>query len=407
MRKNECVGLDLENGRAVLVRKSRGKIEAVAEASAGPDREPEEAARALLEELGAQSAVIGLGGKGIILKTLRIPKDVDPRWQVTEAPEGSLLRHAVLNDLGEKKDVLVAAVPEEAYEGSVAPVSRAGKKVAAADLRALALWRAARYMHKEPVLAVKEVTSDGARMACGRETLEYAREFPPEEAAFEFLRTLEYYREEYGAEEVAVVDAGESDAAFGLALHFFFSPAVDFAARGRGLAVPSLAKKGWLAVPLFLLLAAPWVLAAFYQYQAKGYEREAAAWAQPAAEAKKARAEREVLNEWIGVVESFGPADRARVLEDVRESVPESAWLTELALAPEKEGAKNGVLPEKPSLLRVSGYALDMASVGLFRDRVSAFPWCKGITLFQAEYDDKVNAYRFDLAFRYGEGGGR
>jgi hypothetical protein len=406
MRKNECAGLDLENGRAVLVRKSRGGIETVAEASVGPGREPAEAARALLEELGMPKApvVVGLGGKGIILKTLRIPKDVDPRWQVTEAPEGSLVRHAVLKDLGEKRDVLVAAVPKEAYEGAGAPVLKAGGKVAAADLRALAVWRAARCIHKEPVLAVREITSNGARMACGRETLEYAREFPPEEAEFEFLRTLEYYREEYGAEEVAVADAGESDAAFGLALHFFFGPALDFSARRKS---PALGKKGWLAVPLLLLLAVPWALAAFYQYQAKGYEREAAAYAQPAAEAKKARAQREVLNEWIGVVESFGPADRARVLEDVQKSVPKSAWLTELALASEKEGAKGGVLPEKPSLLRVSGYAYDMASVGLIRDRVSTFPWCEGITLFQAEYDDKVNAYRFDLAFRYGGGGGK
>lgn len=402
MRKNECAGLDLENGRAVLVRKSRGEIETFAEASVGPGRESEEAAQVLLEEVGAPTAVIGLGGKGIILKTLRIPKDVDPRWQVTEAPEGSLVRYTVLKDLGEKRDILVAAVPKEVYENSVAPVLKAGGKVAAADLRALAVWRAARYIHKEPVLAVREVTSNGARMACGRETLEYAREFPPEEAEFEFLRTLEYYREEYGADEVAVVDAGESDAAFGLALHFFFGPVVDFSARRKS---PALGKKGWLAVPLAFLLAAPWVLAAFYQYQAKGYEREAAAYTRLAAEAKKARAEREVLSEWIGVVESFGPADRARVLEDVQKSVPESTWLTELALAPEKEGTKSGALPEKPSLLRVSGYAFDMASVGLFRDRVGAFPWCKGVSLFQAEYDDKVNAYRFDLAFRYGEGG--
>jgi hypothetical protein len=459
-----CAGLDLETGRAVLIRNSPAGPEIIARAEVEPRPNPGDTALALLEGLDAPNApvVVGLAGEGVMVKTLRLPGSIKPgdlseavRWQFTDAPEGSIVRFAVLGQSpGGQYEVLAAAAPETLVKEKAVPLRDAGARLLAADLRVCALWRAAKFLagKEERPLSAVEVSPSGGRVACGRDRLEFAREITGENLEFEVRRTLGYYQSQYGAGEVAVVRFGPSEdvedarfaAALGLALWPFAEPKLDFLSKKMRKArrIPEGASvfpgvKVWaVAVGVFLVLAVPYIYALACGVQARSLEREAAALAPKAAEVQKVRAERQKFEEWIGIVESFDPVPLAPILSDVRYAAPSKVWLTGLELAPEKDessalrkvqkdpavntGGENpeetlkqngqpkpaagqireSELPLRPSRARVEGFSLDAASVGLFRDNLTALPWCERVESLKVEYDEKASAYRFEMTAR-------
>ncbi|NHM28141.1 hypothetical protein G7K71_14360 [Desulfofundulus sp. TPOSR] len=459
-----CAGLDLETGRAVLVKNSPAGPEVVRKAEAEPRPNPADTALALLENLDAPEVpvVVGLAGEDVMVKTLRLPGDIGQsgipdavRWQFTDAPEGSIVRFAVLGQFpGGQYEVLAAAAPETLVKEKAVPLRDAGARLLATDLRVCALWRAAKFLagQEERSLAAVEVSPSGARVACGRDRLEFAREITGENLEFEVRRTLGYYQSQYGAGEVAVVRFGPSgeveDARFatalGLALWPFAEPKLDFLPKKMRKArrIPEGASvfpgiKAWtVAAGLFFALAAPYAYALACGVQARSLEREAAALAPKVAEVREIRAERKKLEDWTGIVESFDPVPLAPILSDVRYAAPSKVWLTGLELTPEKDESsaprkvqkdpavntdgenpeealkQNGQpkpaagqireleLPPEPSRMRLEGFSLDAASVGLFRDNLTALPWCERVESLKVEYDEKAGAYRFEMTAR-------
>lgn len=468
-----CIGLDIETGRAVLVRNSPDRPEVVRKAEVEPRPDPVDTTLALLEGLGSPDVpvVVGLAGENVMVKILRLPKNIKQgdlfeavRWQFADAPEGSVVRSVMLGEipggvgtsLPVDNEVLAAAMPEVLVKERVVLLRDAGVRLLAADLRVCALWRAAKFLagQEERSLAAVEVTSSGARVACGRGgKLKFAREITGENLEFEVRRTLGYYQSQYSAGEVAVVRFGPSEevedarfaAALGLALWPFTEPKLDFLPKkmrktrripeGTSL-FPGI--KVWAAVAgVFLVLAAPCVYALACGFQARSLEREAAALAPKVAEVQKVRAERQKFEKWIGIVESFNSAPLAPILGDVRYATPLKVWLTGLELTPEQskssaprkppqKDSATGIdrkssekspkqsgqlkpatgqsqepeLPLEPSWVRLEGFSLDAASVGLFRDNLAALPWCEGVESLKVEYDDKTGAYRFELTAR-------
>jgi hypothetical protein len=55
-------------------------------------------------------------------------------------------------------------------------------------------------------------------------------------------------------------------------------------------------------------------------------------------------------------------------------------------------------LPERAAVLRLEGYSLDAASVGLLRDNLEALPWCAGVRSLSAEWDGEAGAFAFKIA---------
>lgn len=457
LRRSEvlCAGIDLEGGRAVLVKGGPEGLEVVAEAEVALRPDLGDTVLALLEELGVPNApvVLGLAGEGVMVKSLRLPGDIKPsgipdavRWQFMDTLEGFLVRFAMLGKAPDgQHEVLAAAVPEDLVKEKAAPLVNAGVRLLAADLRVCALWRAAKKItdSEGKALAAVEVSHSGARIACGRERLEFAREITGENLEFEIRRTLGYYQSQYDTGEVTVVrfgSPGESGdarfaAALGLALYPFVEPKLDFLPKkmrkarrvSSGAVIPRRLKVWAAAVGVAFVLATPYIYAAACGAQVRSLEREISALAPKVAEVQKIRTERMKLEEWVGIVESFSPAPLVPVLEDTRYAVPHQVWLTELELVPEQNTrsadkqkisqgqtefeagqAQESELPPKPSVLHLEGFSKDAASVGLFRDNLVALPWCAGVEALKVEYDDNIEAYCFELIARFkgGEVGG-
>lgn len=458
-----CAGLDLEAGRAVLVRSGSAGPEVAARAVTEPRPSPGDTAAVLLEELGAPDApvVVDLAGEGVMVKSLRLPADIGEsgipeavRWQFAEVLEGSsLVRHVALGQSPDgQHEVLAAAVPEALVEGKVAPLRAAGVRLLAADLRACALWRAAELLsgREGKALGAVEVSPSGARVACGRGRLEFVREIAGENLEFEVRRTLGYYQSQYGVGEVVVARFGPSgegeDARFavalGLALWPFAEPRVDLLPKrlrrakafgGRQVFRPACLVAG--GVVCAALLLCPLVLGAAWKASARAASAEAARLRPTVAKVEALREEFSRLEEWTRVVSSFQAVSWASAVDDLRYALPEGCWLTKAEFAPgnpaspgqpaaqpeqppahpaSSVGVAPGAglppaaqLPPEPGRLEFSGYAPDVKSVGLFCDNLAALPWVESVRVKRVERDDQWECYAFSGVADLKGGGSR
>lgn len=408
-RRNKKGTLDV---RVVLRAPGKGFDELVSEAHVRP-----------------ASSAVALAGSNILLRVLRLPVELDERaaleaarWQVADAAAGRAARYALS---GRSPDgswcVVAAAAPADEVTSLSAGV---------VDLRVLALWRGAVHLlGGESHLVVVEVTSDGGRVVAGRGLPEFAREVAAGSDA-DLQRTLMYVRSELGDLRLARVgeELPEETVAVGLALHRFSGPSVNFrgkaSLKGLGKRWSSLAGRDLIRVTaIALVLAAlPHALAAGYSLQAGELEKKAASLKPQAEACARTTAEREKYEDWVAIVKSFSTRPAWPQVEDVRRAVPEKVWLTLYSAeivqqqpvvrqgggnqgtipSPGQQQAKPvpkqaAQLPPVPGLLKLEGYSLDLASVGLFRDNLEKLPWCGGVSVKQVEWDDKLGAHKFSM----------
>ncbi|OIQ07679.1 hypothetical protein MOOR_27070 [Moorella thermoacetica] len=398
-----CVGLDLEGPaiRAVLVHYRKNEITILGKAERPwPGQQPADLSREvadLLVELKARDVpvVVGVGGEGTFVRSLRLPdipvREIDEavRWELDvllpkEDPESKyIIKHAVTGKKGEQLYVLAVAAAEEPLRQQLSLLAHQ-IPLAAADLRVCALWRAAMYMRARPeegALAVVEALPSGLRVVIGEDNLQFARELPPEtELILELRRTLNFYQSQYstrvrrlltsgslvipnlGIEEAAVMGEApgqpwfgersqpwgpEYAVALGLALYYFEEPRVDLlpadlkSKHRTPLAPRSRPILAAVAAGLFCLAILPG-MTIYYRTAGRAMENELAALTPRVQEEQRIVAERRRLEEWLDVVQSFNLAlpSRANIIEQAT-ALPADTWLTSLEMIPAEQTASS------------------------------------------------------------------
>lgn len=424
-----AIGIDSELGIVAEARKSGVEVVLRSE-----NNDP----ASLAKEAGVplKSAALAVGGPQVFLRVLDLPGDLDRqavaeavKWQVAEVMSDRLTRHAVTGKIGDQWCVLVGSVPSE--------VGR--QKAAVLDLRVAALWRGVLHFLGEldaPV-AVIEVSPSGGRVVAGKDFLAFAREIGGDQEA-ELQRTLLYCRSRLG-EGLRVFRVGEDlpeeTVAVGLALRNT-EPRFNFLVKERpsltGIAVSGRTVR--LLAAAFVLALLPHAAAFAYKMQAAEYTKKADLLAPQAQRCAALRAERQKYEDWIAIVRAFSTSPAWPLMEDLRQAVPASCWLTSAVAepapktaqgvpqpapqgnqqaqptntnqppqqsgqpaTPASQNGQNASLPDRAGKLTLEGYSKDAASVGLFKDNLEALPWCGGVSSLSLKWDDKVGAFSFKL----------
>lgn len=328
-------------------------------------------------------------------------------------------------------------------------------KFTALDLCVFALWRGSTYNRDSPDKPVIIIAQDEKTVyvAAGRRTIEFVREFPLDSTAdFEKLRSIEYYKNAFSAEDVDIIELNEDEMGYALALGCMLMPndaaSVNLLPSEYKKVRPTEMKKPKLpeiaAVVSVLVIGitiAPYIYAYRLNMLAQNYQANLIKLEMSSRKVQEIQEETKRYREQINAVQSFKIQSYVEMLNSIRYALPKDCEIKSLEFkiaaetpqnpkqidvnknqssntALNKQGINNSsqttsnqtqnknstqssgeeteINPlANPDTIVIEVRSKSIKSIGLFVDNLSRLPFIKNVTVGKIEYDSSV--YNFPI----------
>jgi len=217
-------------------------------------------------------------------------------------------------------------------------------KFTALDLCVFALWRGATYNRDSPDRPVIITAQDGKTVyiAAGRRTIEFVREFPLDPSAdFEKLRSVEYYKSAFNAEDTDIIELNEDEMGYTLALGCMLmsndTSSINLLPGEYKKVRPTEMKKPkWyeIAVVASVLIigitAAPYIYAYRLNMLAQNYQANLIQLEMSSRKVQEIQEEIKRYREQINVVRSFKIQSYVEMLNSIRYALPKDCEIKSL-----------------------------------------------------------------------------
>ncbi|SHF42780.1 hypothetical protein SAMN02746089_01892 [Caldanaerobius fijiensis DSM 17918] len=298
-----------------------------------------------------QDVVTCVSDPSIVYKNVMLPQELK-RKEISEAVN---LQFAELNNIQDYRvyhimtdytvengiNVICVAVPLKVINSFA---ERYRGRFTALDLSIFALWRGAVYNRKDtkkPVIITAQ-SNETIYMAAGRETIEFVREFSSDASAdFERLRSIEYYRNAFNAEDAEVVELNEEESMYAMALGCALMP-YDSASTNllpqeyKRLRPTEMRKPKWYEVAIVVatlaasITAVPYVCAYRLDNLAKNYQANLIRAEMSSQQASRLQNEIRQYREQIDAVQSFRIQSYAEMVNNIRYALPQDCEIEKL-----------------------------------------------------------------------------
>lgn len=327
-------------------------------------------------------------------------------------------------------------------------------KFTALDLCVFALWRGAVHSRESPdkpvvVTARNEKT---VYIAAGHKTIEFVREFPFDSSAdFEKIRSIEYYKSAFNAEDANIIELSEDEMGYTLALGCMLmsndSSSINLLPDEYKKVRPTeMRKPKWYEVAVVIsilvigITIAPYIYAYRLNVLTKNYQKNLMQLEMSSQRAQEMQDEIKNYQEQINVVQSFKTQSYVEMLNSIRYALPEDCEIKSLEFKTMNTAIQNTSQTNKnsgsqnnnttsnnqkinnvsqvqnntnssqkenqngneevnaltnPNTIFIEAYSKSIGSIGLFVDNLSRLPFIKSVTVGKTEYNSSV--YNFTV----------
>ncbi|HHY79169.1 MAG TPA: hypothetical protein GX516_02195 [Thermoanaerobacter sp.] len=334
-------------------------------------------------------------------------------------------------------------------------------KFTALDLCVFALWRGATYNRDSPDKPVVVTAQDKKTVyiAAGRKTIEFVREFPLDSSAdFEKLRSVEYYKSAFVAEDVDMIELNEEEMGYTLAIGCMLMPSdttsINLLPGEYRKVRPTEMKKPRLheivAVTSVLLIGmtiAPYIYVYRLNMLAQNYQANLIRLEMSSRKVQEIQQEIKRYQEQINAVQSFKTQSYVMMLNSIRYALPKDCEIKSLEFKVTSTTAQNVNQPDikqnsklqsnstginnqeannasqtssnrvqsnnnpqnssqndtteeinplsNPDTVVIEVRSKSIQSIGLFVDNLSRLPFIKDVTVGRIEYN--MSVYNFTI----------
>jgi hypothetical protein len=331
-------------------------------------------------------------------------------------------------------------------------------KFTALDLCVFALWRGAVHNRESPDKPLLITAQDGKTVyiAAGRRTIEFVREFPFGPGVdFEKLRSVEYYKNAFNAEDVDITELNENEMGHTLALGCMLmlndSSSINLLpdeykkVRPTEMRKPKLYEIAVVASVLTIgITVAPYIYAYRLDMLTKNYQTNLMQLEMSSQKVQEIQNEIKKYQEQISAVQNFKTQSYVEMLNDIRYALPQDCEMKSLEFKItnttvqnvsqsniKQKSQNNAVLNNQnlnnnsqttfnktqdninntqnnnqdnnkevnalanPDTIVIEAYSKNIQSIGLFIDNLSRLPFIKNVTVGKTEYNSSI--YNFSI----------